>query len=138
MMGKLTGRVALVTGSGRGIGRAIALAYSREGARIGLTSRTRSELEEVRSEIAAAGGQSFVVTADLLDGAAIKGMVNEVITHFGRLDILVNNGGGIVASGSAVHALTHDDVAFEKTIFINLTSTYYATRSALPQMVQQN
>ena len=137
-MGKLEGRVALVTGSGRGIGRAIALAYAREGARVGLTSRSRPELESVKSEIQAAGGESFVVTADLFDGPAIKRMVQDVITHFGQLDILVNNGGGVVATGSAVHALTHDDDAFEKTIFLNLTSTYYATRAALPQMVQQN
>ena len=137
-MGKLEGRVALVTGSGRGIGRAIALAYAREGARVGLTSRSRAELESVKSEIEAAGGASFVVTGDLFDGPAIKRMVLDVIAHFGRLDILVNNGGGIVASGSAIHALTHDDDAFEKTIFLNLTSTYYATRAALPQMVQQN
>ena len=137
-MGKLEGRVALVTGSGRGIGRAIALAYAREGAQVGLTSRSRSELDAVKSEIEAAGGQSFAVTADLLDGQAIKRMVLDVIAHFGRLDILVNNGGGIVASGAAAHPLTHDDVAFEKTIFLNLTSTYYAIRVALPQMVQQN
>ena len=79
-----------------------------------------------------------MTTADLLDGAAVKRMVGDVIAHFGRLDILVNNGGGIVGSGSAVHPLTHDDTAFERTLFLNLTSTYYATRAALPQMVQQN
>ena len=94
--------------------------------------------DAVASEIAAAGSESFVITADLLDGATVKRMVGDVIAHFGRLDILVNNGGGIVGSGSAVHPLTHDDTAFEKTLFLNLTSTYYATRAALPQMVQQN
>jgi 3-oxoacyl-[acyl-carrier protein] reductase len=104
-MGRLAGRVALVTGGGRGIGRAIALAYAREGARVGLS---------------------------------VKRMVGDVIVHFGRLDILVNNGGGIVGSGSAVQPLTHDDMAFERTLFLNLTSTYYPTCAALPQMVQQN
>jgi NAD(P)-dependent dehydrogenase (short-subunit alcohol dehydrogenase family) len=137
VMGKLSGRVALVTGSGRGIGRAIALAYAREGARIGLTSRTRSELDGVASEIAANGGESFMVLADLLDGPAVKRMVESVIAHFDRLDVLVNNGGGVVAAGSAVLAMTHDDDAFEKMIFLNLTSTYYATRAALPQMAKQ-
>ena len=137
-MGKLEGRVALVTGSGRGIGRAIALAYAREGARVGLTSRNAPELEAVKSEIEGVGGEGSVITADLLNGPAIKRMVHDVIAHFGRLDILVNNGGGIVASGDAVHALTHDDEAFEKTIFLNLTATYYATRAALPQMVKQD
>ena len=65
-----------------------------------------------------------MTTADLLDGAAVKRMVGDVIAHFGRLDILVNNGGGIVGSGSAVHPLTHDDTAFERTLCLDLTSTY--------------
>jgi NAD(P)-dependent dehydrogenase (short-subunit alcohol dehydrogenase family) len=138
-MGKLSGRVALVTGSGRGIGRAIALAFAREGARVGLTSRSNSELEAVASNISASGGETFIATADLLDGAAVKRMVADTIGHFGRLDILVNNGGGIVGGGgTSMHALTHDDALFERNLFLNLTSTYYTTRAALPQMVQQD
>jgi NAD(P)-dependent dehydrogenase (short-subunit alcohol dehydrogenase family) len=137
-MGRLSGRVALVTGSGRGIGRAIALAYAREGARVGLTSRTRGQLEAVAAEVAAAGGKSFVATADFLDGAAVKRMVGEMIAHFGRLDILVNNAGGTVGDPSLKRALTHDDALFERDLFLNLTSTYYATRAALPQMVRQD
>jgi NAD(P)-dependent dehydrogenase (short-subunit alcohol dehydrogenase family) len=137
-MGRLTGRVALVTGSGRGIGRAIALAYAREGARIGLTSRTSAQLDQVAAEIVAAGGEAFAVAADLMDGAAIKSMVGAVISHFGRLDILVNNGGGAIGGGADLHALTHDDQLFEKNLFLNLTSAYYATRAALPQMVERD
>ena len=137
-MGKLAGRVALVTGSGRGIGRAIALACAREGARVGLTSRTTSELDQVAAEIANAGGKSFVYTADAMDGPAIKSMVGAMIDHFGRLDILFNNAGGLVGRGADLHALTHDDELFEKNLFLNLTSAYYATRTVLPQMVKQN
>ena len=137
-MGRLTGRVALVTGSGRGIGRAIALAYAREGARVGLTSRTNAQLDQVTAEIVAAGGEAFAVASDLMDGAAIKSMVGAMIGHFGRLDVLVNNGGGVIGGVAALHALTHDDELFEKNLFLNLTSAYYATRAALPQMVKQN
>jgi NAD(P)-dependent dehydrogenase (short-subunit alcohol dehydrogenase family) len=137
-MGRLTGRVALVTGSGRGIGRAIALAYSREGARVGLTSRTGAQLDQVAAEIVAAGGEAFAFASDLMDGAAIKSMVGAMIGHFGRLDILVNNGGGVIGGGAALHALTHDDELFEKNLFLNFTSAYYATRAALPQMVKQD
>ncbi|WP_428659229.1 SDR family NAD(P)-dependent oxidoreductase [Reyranella sp.] len=137
-MGRLTGRIALVTGSGRGIGRAIALAYAREGAHVGLTSRTGAQLDQVAAEILAAGGEAFAVAADLMNGAAIKSMVSAMIGHFGRLDILVNNGGGIIGGGAALHALTHDDELFEKNLFLNLTSAYYATRAALPQMVKQD
>lgn len=137
-MGRLSGRVALVTGSGRGIGRSIALACAREGARIGLTARTGAELEAVAAEVRAAGSEAYAVPADMLDRAAIKQMVAEVISHFGRLDILVNNAGGAVGDRSKLRALTHDDDLFEQNLFLNLTSTYYATRVALPQMVKQD
>ncbi len=137
-MGRLANRVALVTGSGRGIGRAIALACAREGARIGLTSRTRNELDRVREEISALGGDSFVVTADLMDRVAVKKMVADVISHFGRLDILFNNGGGLIGAIPKLLSLDHDDDLFEQNLFLNLTSAYYATRVALPQMVQQD
>lgn len=138
-MGKLSGRVALVTGSGRGIGRSIALAYAREGAKVALTSRTRSEIDAVAEEVRAMGGTAFAITADLLDGPGLKNMVGEVIAHFGRLDILYNNGGGLHGDlADLMSALNHDDIAFEKNIFLNLTSAYYATRAALPQMVKQD
>jgi meso-butanediol dehydrogenase/(S,S)-butanediol dehydrogenase/diacetyl reductase len=137
-MAKLEGRVALVTGSGRGIGRAIALACAREGAQIGLTSRTKAEFDKVQREIRSLGGEAFVVTADLMDGAGVKKMVTDVINHFGRLDILINNGGGLIGAIPKLLALDHDDELFEQNIFLNLTSAYYATRVALPQMVEQD
>jgi 3-oxoacyl-[acyl-carrier protein] reductase len=136
-MGRLDNRVALVTGSGRGIGRAIALAMAREGAKVGLTSRTRSELDEVAREMQALGAARFAVTADIMDREAIKTMVKAVIDHFGRLDILVNNAGGLIGPLAALNPLDHDDALFEANLFLNLTSAYYATRTALPQMTQQ-
>lgn len=138
-MGKLEGRVALVTGSGRGIGRACALAFAREGADVGLTSRTPAQIESVAEEIRALGQKAFPVTADLLDGPDIKRMVSEVIDHFGRLDVLYNNGGGLTGDLSKMaQAATHDDELFERNIYLNLTSAYYASRAALPQMIEQD
>lgn len=137
-MGKLTGRVALVTGGGRGIGRAIALAFAREGAKIALTSRTKSELDRVASEVHEGGGEAFTVIADFTDGTAIKSAVGDVIRRFGQLDILMNNAGGSIGDRAKLRALEHDDVLFEQNLFLNLTSAYYATRAALPQMIKQD
>jgi NAD(P)-dependent dehydrogenase (short-subunit alcohol dehydrogenase family) len=137
-MGRLDGRVALVTGSGRGIGRAIALEMAREGAKIGVTSRSQGELDRVVKEIEAVGSRGFAVTADIMDRAAIKRMVASVTEHFGRLDILVNNAGGVIGEIGNLLPATHDDQLFEDNLFLNLTSAYYATRAALPQMLKQN
>jgi 3-hydroxybutyrate dehydrogenase len=65
-------------------------------------------------------------------------MVGAMIDHFGRLDILINNAGGLMGRGADLQALTHDDALFERNLFLNLTSAYYATRAALPQMVKQD
>lgn len=136
-MGRLDGRVALVTGSGRGIGRAIALEMAREGADVGLTSRTRMEIDAVAREIEGLGRRALAVPADVMDRAAIRAMVRAVIDHFGRLDALVNNAGGLVGELSKCNPLDHDDDLFEANLFLNLTSAYYATRNALPQMIKQ-
>jgi len=135
----LQGRVGLVTGGGRGIGPAIALEFAREGAEVAVSSRTQSELDSVVNEIRGLGSDGYAVVADNMDRAAIKRLVAGVIEHFGRLDILVNNaGGGPFKKLEDVLALTHDDQVFEDHLFLNLTSAYYATRAALPQMVKQN
>ena len=139
MAQRLEGRVALITGAGRGIGRAIALEFAREGAKVAVSSRTQSELDAVVNEIRGLGSDGYAVVADNMDRAAIKRLVADVIERFGQLDILVNNaGGGPFKKLEDVLALTHDDKVFEDHLFLNLTSAYYATRAALPQMVKQN
>ncbi|MEA2624924.1 MAG: meso-butanediol dehydrogenase / (S,S)-butanediol dehydrogenase / diacetyl reductase [Candidatus Binatota bacterium] len=136
-MGCLEGRVALVSGGGRGIGRAIALALAGAGASVAVSSRTRTELDDVVGEIEGTGARGFAVTADMMDRAAIRSMVEAVIERFGRLDVLVNNAGGVIGDIPQLVAYTHDDGLFEDNLFLNLTSAYYATRVALPQMKQQ-
>ncbi|MGH7900051.1 MAG: SDR family NAD(P)-dependent oxidoreductase [Candidatus Binatia bacterium] len=137
-MGSLDGRIALVTGSGRGIGRAIALAMAREGAEVAVTARTKGEIDQVVKEIEGGGSRGLAVVCDIMDRKAIKKMVADVIEHFGRLDILVNNAGGVYGKLADMLTLTHDDQIFEDHLFLNLTSAYYATRTALPQMAKQN
>jgi NAD(P)-dependent dehydrogenase (short-subunit alcohol dehydrogenase family) len=90
----LTGKVALVTGGGRGIGRAIALAFADAGATVAITARTRSELDQVAEEIRARGAKAFATTSDVLDAGQVSAMVAEVHRELGALDVIVNNAGG--------------------------------------------
>jgi 3-oxoacyl-[acyl-carrier protein] reductase len=138
-MGRLSGRAALVTGGGRGIGRSIALELARDGAKVAVSSRTQSELDAVVGEMEKIGSEGFAVVCDALDREAIKKMIASVIDRFRRLDILVNNAGGVYYDKlEDILSLTSDDKLFEDHLFFNLTSAYYATRYALPQMVKQN
>src|SRR3954464_5984466 len=88
----LPGHVALVTGAGRNIGRALALALAQDGAAVVVNARSnQAEADAVAAEIAAGGGQAISVIADIADAAAVERMVAAAITRFGRIDILVNN-----------------------------------------------
>jgi len=135
-MGKLDGRVVVVTGGGRGIGRALALAAAREGARVAITSRTQRELDAVVAELRALGSDGLAVTADALSRAETKAALERVLEHFGRIDGLVNNAGGGVGWKRAPDKdpAEHEDELFEANLKLNLTSAHFATRFALPGM----
>ncbi len=132
-MGQLSGRVAVVTGGGRGIGRAIALRYAREGAAVVISSRTQSDLDAVVAQIADDGGApAMAVVADATDRDDARRPVLEAIEHLGRVDVLVNNVGGTI--GRHHDPFTGDDESFERTLTLNLTSAWWTTREALPGM----
>ena len=90
---QLENRVAIITGSGRGVGRAIALAYAKEGAKLALAARTQSELEETAQQAEALGAEALVLPVDLCDQAQVDEMVRRTVDRYATVDILVNNAG---------------------------------------------
>lgn len=135
-MGKLDGLVVLVTGGGRGIGREIALAMARDGADIAVTSRTQAELEEVVTEAQSAGRLALAVEADAMVKEQAQGAVAAILERFKRLDILVNNVGGVLSGKGPqdLNPFTHDDDVFVDNLTLNLVTHYWTTRAALPSM----
>ncbi len=133
-MPSLESRTAVVTGGGRGIGRAIALELARHGADVVVSSRTSEQLESVVAEIEALGRNGLAVVADALDREQAKDPVRRAVEHFGACDILINNVGGGAPLRGSQEAFTHDDDVFEANLALNLTSAYWTTREALPHM----
>jgi NAD(P)-dependent dehydrogenase (short-subunit alcohol dehydrogenase family) len=128
----IRGSSALVTGAGRGIGRAVALALAREGARVTLVSRTRSELDSLAAEIAAAGGQALAFPADVRERSAAEAAVGAAVRAHGRLKILVNNAG---VGGFSPLAETSDE-QWQGILETNLSAVFRITRAALPQLTK--
>ena len=131
---RLENRIALITGAGRGIGRAIALAYAKEGARLALAARTRSELEETSRQAQNLGTEALVIPTDISDQAQIEEMVRQTLAQFSTLAILVNSAG----VPGPVGALQDNDVSsWIRTIQVNLLGTYLCCRTVLPVMLRQ-
>ncbi|HQR39110.1 MAG TPA: SDR family NAD(P)-dependent oxidoreductase [Blastocatellia bacterium] len=132
-MRSLEGRVALVTGGGRGIGRSVALALSTAGARVAVAARTRNEIDDVAAEIVEAGGQCIAVVLDVTSADAVREAFADVATRLGAIDVLVNNAG---IARSALSWKT-DDELWRSTIETNLSGTFYCMRAALGGMVER-
>jgi 3-oxoacyl-[acyl-carrier protein] reductase len=132
---QLENRVALITGAGRGIGRAIALAYAREGARLALAARTRRDLEQTAQQAQALGALTCVVPVDVSDPTQVEDMVGQTVAQFATIDVLVNSAG----IAGPVGPLQENDVSgWIQTIQVNLIGTYLCCRAVLPLMQQQN
>jgi 3-hydroxybutyrate dehydrogenase len=131
---KLKDRIALITGGGRGIGRAIALDFASEGASVAVAARTETQVQQVAEEIHTQFNRNaFSVTCDVSSSASVAQMFASVAAHFGRgPDILVNNA-GIAESAPLIKT---DDELWQRHLAINLSGTFYCTRAALPEMVR--
>ncbi len=132
--GSLKGKVALVTGASRGIGRAIAIELARRGASIALDYRSDSvHAESAATEIRALGAECILVQGDISQKGEAKRVVKEVLDKWQRLDILVNNAG--ITRDRGMRKMTEDDWA--QVINVNLNGTFYCTSAALPAMINQ-
>lgn len=133
-MGRIDGKVALVTGASRGIGRAIAIMLAKEGAKVALNfNSSEGAARGVADEITAFGGTTMLVQADVGDAEAARVMITEVVDRWGHLDILVNNAG--ITRDRSMRKLTDDD--WLSVINTNLNSVYWCTSAAMPIMIEQ-
>jgi NAD(P)-dependent dehydrogenase (short-subunit alcohol dehydrogenase family) len=124
---RLAGKCAIVTGAGSGIGRAIAIAFAREGARIALVGRTQSKLDAVAKEI---GSTALALAGDISQSADIERIVSQSTAAFGRLDILVNNAALLIAGT----ALSHTEAEWDSTFNTNVRGVWLLCRAAIPHM----
>jgi 3-oxoacyl-[acyl-carrier protein] reductase len=136
-MGQLEGKVALVTGAAVGIGRAIAVAYGREGAKVAVNySKSRAEAEQTAQRVKQAGGEALLVQADVARDDDVRAMVSQTLAAFGRLDILVNNAGITAFVDFAdLDGLT-DDV-WDRLYRVNVKGTFFCCRAVVGPMKKQ-
>ncbi|MGH7233296.1 MAG: SDR family NAD(P)-dependent oxidoreductase [Nitrospiraceae bacterium] len=131
-MKRLAEKVAIVTGSSSGIGKAIALAFAREGARVVVAARRQPLCEQVVSKIRQAGGEAVSIPTDVTNELQVDRLISETVRQFGRLDILINNA-GIGGGGRIAEATTK---AFDEVMFTNLRGTFLCSRAGLREMTK--
>jgi 7-alpha-hydroxysteroid dehydrogenase len=127
----LDGKVALVTGGGRGIGATIARVMAEAGAAVAVTARTASEVEAIAKQIRSDGGESVAVVADLSDATQLPGVVDRTVSEFGGLDVLVNNAGGGTSPPFVDTRIEHLEAAFH----MNVAVPFELARLALPHLL---
>jgi 3-oxoacyl-[acyl-carrier protein] reductase len=132
-MESLQGKNAIVTGAGKGIGKAIAIALAKEGVQVGLIARTSKDLEAVAAEIKALGMKAAFAVADISSITEVNKAVESIQSELGNTDILINNAG----TGTFGKFLELSPEQWENQIKVNLFGVYYATRAVLPQMIER-
>jgi NAD(P)-dependent dehydrogenase (short-subunit alcohol dehydrogenase family) len=129
---KLKDKIAIVTGGGRGIGRAIAVLFAHEGAKVAVSARSADQLKGVVDKIAADGGHAIGISTDVSVEDDCRKMVDRTLQEFGRVDILVNNAGITYASP----LVAFDSEQWRRIIDVNLVGTFYCTKAVAPLLIE--
>ncbi len=133
-MEKLSGKVAIITGGGTGIGRGVALMLSGEGCRVVLSGRRKAPLDEALEKICAQGGEGLVVEGDVSEASDVDRLVNTAQDTFGQIDVLVNNAG--IGGGGTIHE--HDIQTWDQVLAVNLRGPFLTSRAVLHKMRARN
>ncbi|WP_028998201.1 SDR family oxidoreductase [Azohydromonas australica] len=133
-MGRLSGKVALITGASAGIGRATARLFAAEGAHVVVGARRRGELDDLAAEIRAAGGQAAVLAGDVRSEDYARALVAQAVERFGRLDIAFNNAGTLGEGGPSTAV---SETGWSDTLAINLTGAFLGAKHQIAQMLRQ-
>jgi len=132
-MTDLKNKNALITGAGKGIGKAVAIALAKEGVNLILVSRTQSDIDQLAKETADLGVKTIAISADVADINSINNAVEKALSEFKTIDILINSA-GIASFGKFLEL---EPEAFERIIQVNLMGTYYTTRAVIPNMIER-
>lgn len=132
-MQSIEGKVTLITGASRGIGRAIALCFAKNKSRVVISGRTKKELEELAGQIKKEGGEALAITADMADEKQIKNLVAKTLEQFGAIDIVINNAG--LGIWSPVAEMKTED--FDTTFNVNLRGVFLMCREVIPHFIKR-
>jgi 7-alpha-hydroxysteroid dehydrogenase len=130
---RLDGKVAIVTGAGRGIGASIARVFAGAGANVAIASRTKEQLDEVATDVRAAGREALVLPSDVNENDALEELVARTMTEFGRIDVVVNNAGGTMPRPF----LDTSPGFLERSFHFNVTTAFVLSKAAAPHMLEQ-
>jgi NAD(P)-dependent dehydrogenase (short-subunit alcohol dehydrogenase family) len=133
-MRRFTGKVAFITGAASGIGRAAAIAFAREGARVAITDRTEAALDQLRAEIEVEGGEVLAIRCDVSEPDEVEAAVAKTVGRFGRVDCAFNNA-GVENKAALVHEITLDE--WDRILDINLRGTFVCMQHEIAQMLRQ-